>query len=66
MEQWHDGEDAVAFVRRDDLELAELEALRYYVVVGELCEEVSVRQVGAITHVFQETQRKKKGGRHIP
>ena len=36
MEQWHDGEDAVAFVGGDDLELAELEALRYDVVVGEL------------------------------
>ena len=39
MKQRHDGEDAVAFIGGDDLELAELQALGYDVVVGELVGE---------------------------
>ena len=35
MEERHDGEDSVGFVAREGLELAELEALGYDVVVRE-------------------------------
>lgn len=35
MEEGHDGEDSVAVVGRDDLELFELVALGYDIVVGQ-------------------------------
>lgn len=35
VKEWHDGEDAVGLVRWEGLQLAELEALGDYVVVGE-------------------------------